>query len=58
MRGIPSTSFRTINLLVFQFLFSDLSLQIWSATGTLRGSFATFSPKLKIFGYSFAFLDF
>jgi len=28
------------------------------ATGNLRGSFATFSPKLKIFWFAIAFLDF
>ncbi len=33
MRGINSNSFRQINLLAFLILFSDLSFQIWSATG-------------------------
>ncbi len=28
------------------------------ATGNLRGSFTTFSPKLKIFWFAIAFLDF
>jgi hypothetical protein len=32
--------------------------QSWSATNSLRGSFATFSPKLKIFWFAIAFLDF
>jgi hypothetical protein len=32
--------------------------QNWLATTSLRGNFATFSPKLKIFWNSFAFLDF
>jgi cytidylate kinase len=40
---------RTINSFAFQFLFSDLSMQIWLVTFSMRGSFATFSAKLKIF---------
>jgi hypothetical protein len=64
MRGSFS-KFTPINkfLLLFtgspvRFLFSKLGMQIWLATGTLRGSFATFSPKPKIFWYSFVFLGF
>jgi hypothetical protein len=42
-------------ILVFFLFFCS---QIWSATGSLSGSFATFAPNLKIFLHSFAFLDF
>ena len=41
-----------------RFLFSELGVQVRFATNSLRGSFATLSPKFKIFWYSVAFLDF
>jgi len=48
--------FATISLIGVFFAF--FCTQSGLPTISLRGSFATFSPKLKIFWYTFAFLDF